>query len=168
MAEPFVGEVRLWGINWAPRGWMLCNGARIEISQNPALYSLIGTQFGGDGRTNFNVPDLRARVPMHPGNSVPQQGVAGGSETVTLNQAQMPMHTHGVASASALGDTNQPADSVFTHGNAVKPYTTPADLVEMAPDSVTSAGNGQAHSNLQPTLALTFTIALQGLYPSRN
>lgn len=168
MAEPFLGEVRIWGLDFAPKGWSFCDGRLMQINQNQALFSLIGTTFGGNGTTSFGLPNLQGRVPMHPGGSIRQQGTTGGTETVTLTQVEMPQHSHAVAAASATGGTNQPADHVFAGAEGATTYSGPSNLVQMAQGSVSDNGGGQAHTNLQPTLALTFTIALQGIYPSRS
>lgn len=168
MSEPFLGEVRIWGLDFAPRGWMFCNGGTLAIQQYTALFSLIGTQFGGNGQTTFQVPDLRARVPMHPGGSIQQQGQIGGQEVVTLSEPQMPQHSHGVTAVSATGGTNQPADHVFAGADGAQTYASPGNLVSLAPNSVANIGGSQAHENRQPTIALTFTIALQGIFPSRD
>ena len=167
MAEPFVGEVKIWGLNFAPRGWAFCHGQTLPISQNTTLYSLLGTQFGGDGRTSFAVPDLRSRVPMHPDGSSVNQGVRAGTENVTLSEAEMPVHQHGVNAKSTAGTANAPAGHIFA-GSAQTSYLGSGNPVALDPNSISNTGGSQAHPNMQPTLALTFTIALQGLYPSRN
>jgi microcystin-dependent protein len=168
MAEPFIGEVRMWGLTFAPQGWMFCNGGLLPINQNQALYSLIGTTFGGNGTTTFAVPELRGRVPMHVGSSGPQQGLRAGAETVTLTPAQMPAHTHDVRSSSQTGDENAPAGHIFAAADGAETYAAPANLVKLNANTVSNAGGGQGHENRQPTLAINFTIALQGLFPSRN
>lgn len=167
MAEPFVGEVKIWGLGFAPRGWAFCHGQTLPISQYTTLYSLLGTQFGGDGRTSFAVPDLRSRVPMHPDGSSVNQGVRAGTESVTLTMAEMPAHRHGVNATSTAGTANAPASHIFAGSDATS-YLGSGNPVAMDPNSMSNTGGSQAHPNMQPTLALTFTIALQGLYPSRN
>lgn len=168
--EPFIGTIMLFSFNFAPRGWAACNGQLMPIAQNSALFSLLGTQYGGDGRTTFALPDLRGRVPMGqgqgPGLSNYTIGQAAGEEQVTLSSAQLPPHTHGVnAAASATSKApmgNLPA--VSTAGSAYGPTAAGT----MAAGMVQSAGNGQPHSNLQPYLVGNWCIALQGVFPSRN
>jgi microcystin-dependent protein len=167
MAEPFLGEVRIWGLDFAPRGWAFCHGQTLAISQNTALFSLVGTQFGGDGRTTFAVPELRSRVPMHPDGSSVRQGLRAGTETVTLTEGQMPVHRHGVNATSGSGSENAPAGHIFA-GSDADSYLGSGNPVAMEPNSMSNTGGSQPHTNMQPTLALTFTIALEGLYPSRN
>jgi microcystin-dependent protein len=169
MAEPFLGEVRIFGGNFAPRGYASCDGQILSIAQNTALFSLLGTTYGGNGQTTFALPDLRGRVPLHFSGSTPL-GSRAGVENVTLTTAQIPAHDHGVrASAEAAGATN-PTGNVL----AKKPrfgadvYAPPASLIALAPASVANSGGGQPHPNQQPYLALTFVIALAGVFPSRN
>ena len=166
MSEPFLAEVRMVGFNFAPRGWALCDGQILPINQNQSLYSLLGTTYGGDGRTTFALPDLRGRTPIHRSDTHPQ-GQKGGEETHTLSGAEMPQHTH-VARASA-----SPGNSPIAAGNvladsAVQLYANPNHLTELRPGTVANAGGGQGHENMQPYLAVNFCIALQGLFPSRN
>lgn len=165
MSEPFLAEIRIVGFNFAPRGWAFCDGQIIPINQNQSLYSLLGTTYGGDGRTSFALPDLRGRTPIHVGNSHPQ-GERGGAETHTLQVSEMPQHPHNVQIENADGVntlgtslTNSKFETRFTDGAANK---------NMHPSSILSVGGGQAHNNMQPTAVLNFCIALQGLFPSRN
>ena len=171
MSEPFIAEIRIFAGNFAPRNWADCDGQLLPIAQNTALFSLVGTIYGGDGRTTLGLPDLRGRVPMHPGNGpglTPRQlGSTGGSATVTLSQAELPAHTHTLHASTNDATTAQPAGRV--------PATTREDtygdggtLMPMAATAVQSVGGGQAHNNLQPYLALRFIIALQGVYSSRS
>lgn len=166
MTEPFIAEIRAFPFNFAPRGWAMCDGQLLAINQNQALYSLLGTTYGGDGRTNFALPDLRGRVPIHIGEGH-VLGERAGEQSHTLAAAEMPQHTHPLQAASATGDTplapgNLLADSpsqLYAAANALTP---------LHPTSVTSSGGGQAHPNMQPYLSLNFCIALQGIFPSRN
>jgi len=169
MSEPFLAEIRLMSFVFAPKGWALCNGQLLPINQNQALFSLLGTTFGGDGRVNFALPDFRGRVPIHVGSGH-TLGERGGEQAHTLSIAELPMHTH-MLNASTQNANAQlpfaPSGNVF----AVSPqqvYTTPANLVAMGPTSVTSVGGSQAHLNMQPFLTISFCIALQGIFPSPN
>ncbi|MFO8233042.1 MAG: tail fiber protein [Longimonas sp.] len=181
MLEPFIGQISMVGFNFAPRGWALCNGQLIAVSQNTALFSLLGTEFGGDGRTTFGLPDLRGRVPMHqgegPGLSFRQLGAKGGVEEVTLNQLEMPTHNHTAMvkprASSQIADESSPAShfpAVETTGrDQVDGYRSESD-VEMGGTEITTAGAGgnQPHTNVQPYQVVNFVIALQGVYPSRS
>ncbi|CAM2069600.1 Phage tail protein [Sulfidibacter corallicola] len=169
MGEPFLGEIRSFGFNFAPKGWALCNGALLPISNNQALYSLIGTQFGGDGRTTMGLPDLRGRAPIH---HYPPAGVVVGntigSETVTLTQAQMPAHTHAFYAANETADQFAITSTRTLAISGENAYNTAAaNLVTMAGDSLSNAGGGQEHNNMQPSIVVNFCIALTGYYPQR-
>jgi len=170
MSDPFVGEIRMFGYDWAPRGWSQCNGALLPINQNQALFALLGTQFGGNGTTNFALPDLRSRTPMHSdGASGYVQGTYGGEEMVTLTVAQMPPHSHTVQATTGSGGSNVIGDNaVFGTTSSEKAFHAATNLVAMNPATSTPAGNGQAHGNIQPSLGVGFCIALQGLFPARN
>ena len=173
MSEPFLAEIRMFAGNFAPRGWAFCNGQLLPISQNTALFSLVGTIYGGDGRTTLGLPNLQGRAPMHPGRgpglTARRLGQRGGVETVTLTEAQMPQHTHTLRGQAAIANSNDPADKVlsrpFGGGNL---YGGATNLVDMAPQALTAKGGSLAHNNLQPFLVLNFIIALVGLYPSRG
>jgi microcystin-dependent protein len=170
MSEPFLAEIRIVGFNFAPRGWALCDGQILPINQNQSLYSLLGTTYGGDGRTSFALPDMRGRSPIHVGASngtSHPQGEKSGEETHTLAAGEMPQHTH-VASATSV-DANNVDSTDRVLATAAGLYA-PSDTndVTMASDNLANAGGGQAHNNMQPFLALNFCIALQGLFPSRN
>ena len=169
MADPFIGEIKMVGFNFAPRNWAFCDGAQIAIAQNQTLYSLLGTIYGGDGRTNFALPDLRGRVPVHPGAGI-AQGQAGGSESVTLDANTMPQHTHPVQASSDNADQRDPTDGILaaTVEDNREIYGSATGLVDMNAAAVTPTGGGQAHNNIQPIQVVNFVIALQGLYPSRN
>jgi microcystin-dependent protein len=166
MAEPFLSEIRIMSFNFAPKGWALCNGQLLPINQNQALFSLLGTTYGGDGRVNFALPDLRARAPIHMGNSF-TLGQRGGEDTHTLTQSEMPAHIHFVAASSAASGGNNSPVGRFLGGEA-DAYATPSNLTPLRAGTITNAGGGQPHNNDQPYLALTFAIALQGIFPSQN
>ena len=172
MSEPFVAEIRIFAGNFAPRGWAFCNGQLLPISQNTALFSLIGTTYGGDGRTTTALPDLQGRAPMHPGRgpglTARRLGERGGVETVTLSEAQMPQHTHSMRARPAPGNRPGPADNVPARALGATPYHASASLVNMADEALEATGGSQAHNNMQPLLAMNFIIALVGLYPSRS
>ena len=172
MAEPFLGEIKLVSFNFAPRGWAYCDGQMLPINQNQSLYSLLGTTFGGDGRTTFALPDLRGRTPIHRGEGY-ILGQGEGLETVTLTVDEMPVHTHGMLASSNMATMSSvsPGREVLadTASTGVPIYSLSSDsLVELNEHAVTHAGGSQAHNNMQPTLAVGFCIALQGLFPSRN
>jgi microcystin-dependent protein len=170
MSEPFLSEIRMVGFNFAPRGWAFCDGQILPINQNQSLYSLLGTTYGGDGRTSFALPDLRGRAPIHVGGSngggSHGLGSKSGEETVTLSAAQMPQHTHTARASNTNADALDPTGHVLAR--ALNAYVPPGNLVELRTGTVTNVGGGQAHDNMQPYLALNFCIALQGLFPSRN
>ena len=176
MSEPFIAEVRMWGLNFAPRGWAHCDGQLYPISQNTALFSLLGTNYGGDGRTTMGVPNLMDRAPMHPGRGpglTPRRlGERTGTETVTLTQNQMPAHTH--AMMGSTGETGgsgsaDPAGAVGGKvGNGNEIYHTGAGNTDFPASTVSETGGGTDHNNSQPNLTLNFCIALVGLYPSRS
>ena len=165
MSEPFLAEIRMVGFNFAPRGWAFCDGQILPINQNQSLYSLLGTTYGGDGRTSFALPDLRGRVPIHIGNGH-QQGQKSGAETVTLAAAEMPAHTHTIQASNDQSNTQSPADAVLAKSAQV--YREAGTLVNMKSGTMLNNGGGQAHNNMQPYLAVNFCIALQGLFPTRN
>ena len=166
MSEPFLAEIKIVGFNFAPRGWAYCDGQILPINQNQSLYSLLGTTYGGDGRTSFALPDLRSRTPIHQGDGY-QLGQKGGAETVTLTAAEIGAHTHTVKASSAAGNNPTPTGRVLA---AAGVYRDPeaANMTALRSGTVTNAGGGQAHNNMQPSLALNFCIALLGLFPSRN
>lgn len=170
MPEPFIAEIRIFAGNFAPRGWAFCNGQLLPISQNTALFSLIGTTYGGDGKSTTALPNLQGRAPMHPGRgpglTARRLGERGGTETVTLSEAQLPNHNHVLEGSRELGDNLNPGGHYLGRGTAM--YLPPQDLAPMAPQSLPSAGASQAHNNLQPFLTMNFIIALVGLYPSRS
>ena len=165
MAEPFLSEIRIMSFVFAPKGWALCNGQLLPINQNQALFSLLGTTFGGDGRVNFALPDLRGNVPIHVGSGH-TLGEKGGTQAVTLSIAQMPTHTH-VANASST-TASQPLATGNVLGAVANLYNPPQSLTSLLPATITNVGGSQAHLNMQPFLTLSFCIALQGIFPSPN
>jgi microcystin-dependent protein len=166
MSEPFLSELRIMSFNFAPRGWALCNGQLMPINQNQALFALLGTTFGGNGQTNFALPNLQGRVPIHVGMGR-TLGEAGGEQAHTLIQTELPMHVHSeAASSSATGGNSVPANRFL--GSANNMYHAPANLAGMNPATVANTGGSQAHANMQPFLTLSFCIALQGIFPSPN
>ena len=166
MAEPFLSEIRIMSFVFAPRGWALCNGQLLPINQNQGLFSLLGTTFGGDGRVNFALPDLRGRTPIHVGSGH-TLGERGGEQAHTLSIAELPTHTHVLSATSNNSTTNVPTDDVY--GKTLQlTYSSPTALVSMNPQAVTTVGGSQAHLNMQPFLTLSFCIALQGIFPSPN
>jgi microcystin-dependent protein len=171
MAEPFLSEIRIMSFVFAPKGWALCNGQLLPINQNQALFSLLGTTFGGDGRVNFGLPDLRGRTPIHVGSGH-TLGERGGEQAHTLSIAELPTHTHVLMGSSTGASTIAPQNSVLargqaSNGNPINYYdTTGTNLISMNPASITNTGGSQAHLNMQPFLTLSFCIALQGIFPS--
>ena len=170
MSEPFVGEIRMFAGNFAPRGWAYCEGQLLAVSQNDALFSLFGTIYGGDGRTTFGLPDLRGRIPIHagqgPGLSDRRLGAKAGSETVTVSVNQLPSHTHPVQFDSVAGNETNPADALPAASPSIRNYRPAAQNVDMSTNSVTSVGGSQSHTNLMPYLCVHFIVALFGIYPS--
>ena len=171
MSEPFLAEIRQFGFNFPPRGWAQCNGQILPINQNQSLYSLLGTTYGGDGRTTFGLPDLRGRTPVHFGSGI-NQGQKGGVESHMLTTAEMPQHTHSSSASTATGnqgsDTSPTNNVLASQARRELPiYAEPTSLTALRP-AVTNTGGGQSHENMQPFLAVNFCIALQGLFPSRN
>jgi microcystin-dependent protein len=166
MAEPFLSEIRIMSFEFAPKGWALCNGQLLPINQNQALFSLLGTTYGGNGQTNFALPNLQARTPIHEGNGF-TLGQQGGEASHTLNQSEMPTHTHQVmVNSAATGGSSSPANRFL--GGANNAYHTATSLTPMRAGTITNTGGSQAHTNEQPYLTLSFCIALQGIFPSQN
>jgi microcystin-dependent protein len=165
VAEPFLSEIRLMSFVFAPKGWAPCNGQLLPINQNQALFSLLGTTFGGDGRVNFALPDLRARVPIHVGGSH-TLGERGGEQAHTLSIAELPTHTHQLTGSASDADVVLPTDNVV--GRSSQVYGPPAQLTALDPSTSGVVGGSQAHLNMQPFLTLSFCIALQGIFPSPN
>ena len=168
MAEPFLSEIRLMSFVFAPKGWALCNGQLLPINQNQGLFSLLGTTFGGDGRVNFALPDLRGRAPIHVGSGH-TLGEKGGEQAHTLSIAELPNHAHVASATTAAASTNNPTSSLMlAQSTAADLYGTAANLQAMAPNALANVGGSQAHLNMQPFLTLSFCIALQGIFPSPN
>jgi microcystin-dependent protein len=167
MAEPFLSEIRIMSFEFAPKGWALSNGQLLPINQNQALFSLLGTTFGGDGRVNFALPDLRARTPIHVGSGH-TLGERGGEQAHTLSIAELPEHTHVAQASSQPGNGFVPTGNLLAKVEGVDAYAPPANLVAMIAGSIANAGGSQAHLNMQPFLTLSFCIALQGIFPSPN
>lgn len=165
MGTPFLGEIKLVSFNFPPRGWAFCNGATLPINTNQALFSLLGTTYGGNGQTTFALPDLRGRVPIHEGSGF-TLGQVGGEQAHTLTVNELPTHTH-VLNATSNNGTQTQANSVLAKGGA-NIYGPPANLAPMSSSVATNTGGSQAHLNMQPYLALNFCIALQGAFPSQN
>jgi microcystin-dependent protein len=175
MADPFVAEIRIFPFNFAPKGWAFCDGQLLPLSQNTALFSLLGTTYGGDGKSNFALPDLQGRAPMHPGQgpglSLHDLGETGGSATVTLIESEIPAHVHSLNGQNSNANLNDPVGAVLARPfGGGKLYKTPggANLVFQAAQSIAPAGGDQPHNNLQPYLTLNFCIALQGIFPPRS
>jgi microcystin-dependent protein len=166
MAEPFLSEIRLMSFVFAPKGWAQCNGQLLPINQNQALFSLLGTTFGGDGRVNFSLPDLRGRTPIHVGGGH-TLGERGGEQAHTLSIAEIPTHTHVARGTSAAGTSNIPAGN-FLAKNNLPAHHGPTNLVAMGVGTVSGTGGSQAHLNMQPFLTLNFCVALQGIFPSQT
>lgn len=171
-AEPFIGEICMYGFNFAPRGWATCDGQLISIAQNTALFSLLGTTFGGNGQTTFGLPDLRGRVAIHqgtgPGLSSKTMGEASGVENVTLISAQMPTHTHQLIADANPGSSDLPGSNLIARSPAGIPDFGTGTGAVMSPSSIGTTGGNQPHPNMQPYLVVNFCIALEGIFPSRN
>jgi microcystin-dependent protein len=165
VADPFLGEIRIMSINFAPKNWTMCNGQFLPINQNQALFSLLGTTFGGNGQTTFALPDLRGRVPIHAGAGF-GIGQAGGEQAHTLTSSEMPMHIHFLNASSSNADVVSPVDNVLAQSSQL--YGPATQLTALDPSTNGNAGGSQAHQNMQPYLTLTFCIALIGIFPSPN
>jgi microcystin-dependent protein len=180
MAAPFVAEVRIWACNFAPTGWALCAGQLLPISQNTALFSLIGTFYGGDGKSTFALPNFQGNVPIHqgqgPGLSEYFLGEQGGSQTVTLINTEIPSHSHSLNADNGFGSGADPTNNLYEAGQwsappntgTVPAYTSAAPNTQLGPQAIAPAGGSNPHNNMMPYLTLNFTIALQGIYPARN
>ena len=173
MADPFIAEIRIFPFNFAPTGWAWCNGQLIPISQNTALFSLLGTTYGGNGINNFGLPNMQASAPMHPqqgpGLSSHDLGETGGTENVTLLQSEVPLHTHALNASTQPGEDPSPAGEALARSTGASLYQTDSATrqVQLAASAVGVTGGSAPHNNLQPYLTLNFNIALQGIYPTR-
>jgi microcystin-dependent protein len=172
--DPFVAEIRIFPFNFAPRGWAFCNGQILPLSQNTALFSLLGTTYGGDGKSTFALPNMQGNVPMHWGNGagLTQRfiGEQSGSPTVTLLASEVPVHTHGVLAVpgNLPANTNKPAGNAFGKAAQGKPYGPAASLTALSSQAISIVGGNQPHTNMQPYLTMSFCIALQGVFPPRT
>lgn len=168
MSEPFLSEIRIMSFNFAPKGWALCNGQLLPINQNQALFALLGTTYGGNGQTNFALPNLRGRVPIHEGSGH-TLGEAAGQSAHTVTISEMPQHTHLVNAANVVATTNLASPSVvLAQSSASQLYNNPTNLTAMDPVGISNFGGSQPHENRMPFLTLSFCIALQGIFPSQN
>jgi len=170
MSQPFVGEIRMVGFNFAPVGWMFCNGQILPISEYETLYQLIGTTYGGDGQSTFGLPNLQSRIPFHQGSGAGNTLVIGqlsGTETVTLTTNQIPVHTHSLAASSAGGTKPSPAGGVWA-ASTLEQFSTEANAHTMDPSTIAATGGGQPHDNLPPFLVINFIISLFGVFPSQS
>lgn len=165
MGTPFIAEIRIMSFGFAPRGWALCNGQLLPINQNQALFSLLGTTYGGNGTTNFALPNLQGRTPLHFGNGF-SLGQQGGEQTHTLSIGALPTHTHALQATGANGTGPVATNGVLA--GALNTYAPPTGLIGLSSSSITSVGGSQAHLNMQPYLTLNFCISLQGIFPSQN
>jgi microcystin-dependent protein len=172
MSQPYVGEIRMFGGNFAPSGWAFCDGQLMQISENDTLFNLIGTTYGGDGQETFALPDLQGRLPMHagqgPGLSNYQIGEKAGVETVTLTTQQNPTHTHAVVVSGDLANSNSPNNSMLAQSTQILLYTQDTASKFMAPSALSPVGGSQPHENMQPFLVISFIISLFGVYPSQS
>jgi microcystin-dependent protein len=172
MADPFVAEIRIFPFNFAPKGWAFCDGQILPLSQNTALFSLLGTTYGGDGKSNFALPNMQGNAPMHPGQgpglSLHDLGEIGGSETVSLLESEIPAHTHSLPASNQVGTDRTPQGEVLARSAGMNLYKASGSIVMLADQAVTPAGGDQPHNNMQPYLTLNFCIALQGVFPPRT
>ncbi len=173
MADPFVAEIRIFAGNFAPTGWAFCNGQLLPLSQNTALFSLLGTMYGGNGKSNFALPDLQGRAPMHqgqgPGLSLRDIGETGGSETVSLLQSEIPVHNHNLMAINDVGDINTPTGNGLARSSGAAVYAASGPPVtQLSPIAAGPTGSDLPHNNRQPYLCMTFIIAMQGVYPPRS
>jgi microcystin-dependent protein len=173
VADPFVAEIRIFPFNFAPKGWAFCAGQLLPLSQNTALFSLLGTTYGGDGKSNFALPNMQGNASMHPGQgpglSLHDLGETGGSETVTLLESEIPSHPHNLMATAVTGTQSLPTSNSISRVSGATPYLAPAGapLVSFSGQAVTPTGGDQPHNNMQPYLTLNYCIALQGVFPAR-
>lgn len=165
MAQPYVGEIRMFAGNFAPAGWMFCEGQLLPISENETLFQLIGTTYGGDGQSTFALPDLRGRIPVHQGNGF-ILAETGGAEEITLTVNQIPAHTHPLLASAGPGNSNAPGGNITGESAAVKIYISESPTANLNPQAVSPVGGSQPHTNFQPYLCVDFIISLFGIFPS--
>jgi microcystin-dependent protein len=173
MAQPYIGEIRMFGGNFAPAGWAFCDGQTLPISENDALFVLIGTRYGGDGQSTFNLPNLQSRIPLHQGTSPAFgtqyiMGEMAGAESVTLNTQQIPVHNHAMLADTSTGVSNTPKDNIFATPTATKLYrfATPSD--PLPTNLIQGTGGSQPHDNLQPYICINYIISLFGIFPTQT
>lgn len=170
MGQPFVGEIRMFGGNFAPAGWMFCAGQLLPIAENETLFQLIGTTYGGDGQNTFALPDLRSRVPIHLGTGTDgityQIAEMGGVETVTLTSQQIPVHTHSMNASTAVGTLSDPTNNVTGESPSIKPYSAAVPGTPLNASAITPTGGNQPHNNVQPFQCISYIISLFGIFPS--
>jgi microcystin-dependent protein len=165
MAQPYVGEIRMFAGNFAPAGWMFCEGQLLPISENETLFQLIGTTYGGDGQSTFALPDLRGRIPIHQGNGF-ILAETGGAEEITLTVNQIPAHSHPLLASTSPGTANSPQNAVLAESATLSPYIEDVTNASLFAGAVTSVGGSQPHTNMQPYLCVNFIISLFGIFPS--
>lgn len=165
MAQPYVGEIRMFAGNFAPAGWMFCEGQLLPISENETLFNLIGTTYGGDGQSTFGLPDLRGRLPLHQGNGF-ILAETGGAEEITLTVNQIPAHSHPFLASTNIANQSAPTNNVLAQSSAADLYIEDTPDVSLAPQAITSTGGSQPHTNFQPYLCINFIISLFGIFPS--
>ncbi len=165
MAQPYVGEIRMFAGNFAPAGWMLCEGQLLPISENEVLFQLIGTTYGGDGQETFALPDLRGRIPIHQGNGL-ILAETGGAEEITLTVQQIPAHAHPLLGSSGSGAQASPDGAVLASSTILTPYASETPAVALAANAISTVGGSQPHTNFQPYLCVNFIISLFGIFPS--
>jgi microcystin-dependent protein len=165
MAQPYVGEIRIFAGNFAPAGWMFCEGQLLPISENETLFQLIGTTYGGDGQSTFALPDLRGRIPIHQGNGF-TLAETGGAEEITLTVSQIPAHTHAYLGSNVVANDPNPTNNTLAESSAISLYQSGNPIAAMAPQSVGTTGGSQPHTNFQPYLCVDFIISLFGIFPS--
>lgn len=167
MAQPYIGEIRMFAGNFAPAGWMFCEGQLLPISENETLFQLIGTTYGGDGESTFALPDLRSRIPVHQGNGF-ILAETGGAEEVTLTVTQLPVHTHAMLASTGPGNNNNPLNMVTAESASVKIYVQDPPAGNLNLNAITPVGGSQPHTNIQPYLCINFIISLFGIFPSQT